>query len=110
MVRQEARTWVTAGMIGKNGCWYCVLAVRASAPIVRPWKEPVKATSSVGTSAVASWASAPAVMRAYFRANLMAPSFASVPELQKNTLSPKEVSTSRFASCTCSRNEWVSCK
>ena len=39
--------------------------------------------------------------RAYLRANLMAPSLASVPELQKNALSAKLFSTSRFARSTC---------
>lgn len=40
--------------------------------------------------------------RAHFRANLMAASLASVPELQKKALSPKERSTSRLARWTCS--------
>lgn len=96
-------TWVTSGMMGRNGFWYCVFAVRASAPMVRPWNDPVNATISVGTSAFLSWASAPALTRAYFRANLIAPSFASVPELQKNTLSAKDDSTKRCASSTYKR-------
>jgi hypothetical protein len=41
--------------------------------------------------------------RAHFRANLMAASLASVPELEKNTLSPNERSTSLLASFTFSR-------
>lgn len=43
--------------------------------------------------------------RAHFRANLMAASLASVPELEKNTLSPKERSTSLLASFTCSKHK-----
>lgn len=42
-------------------------------------------------------------MRAHFLANLRAASLASVPELAKNTLSAKEVSTNRLASFTCSQ-------
>jgi len=42
----------------------------------------------------------PACTRANFLANLMAPSLASVPLLQKNALSANEDSTSRFASST----------
>lgn len=39
--------------------------------------------------------------RAHLRANLIAASFASAPELQKKTLSAKDSSTSLLASCTC---------
>lgn len=50
-----------------------------------------------------SYGSTPAATRAYLRANLMAPSFASVPLLQKKALSAKLLDTSRLASSTCTR-------
>ena len=63
-----------------------VAAIMAS---VRPWKAPskhrVRKRSGCPFSA---W---------YFRTALTMPSFASAPELQKKTLSAKEVSASRAA-------------
>lgn len=50
-----------------------------------------------------SYGSTPAATRAYLRANLMAPSFASVPLLQKKALSAKLLDTNRLANSTCTR-------
>ena len=60
---------------------------RRARPCVRPWKEPSKATSSVRPCAPP--------MR---RANLIAASTASVPELQRKTLPGKASATRRSAS------------
>jgi hypothetical protein len=43
----------------------------------------------------------------YFLENLIAASFASVPEFAKNTRSAKEEATSRFASSTCSSSKQI---
>ena len=64
-------TNVTSPGSGSNGSRYFGLWVSAKAPMVRPWKEPSIATSFV---------------RPVSRVSLKAASFASVPELVKNTL------------------------
>ena len=56
------------GTSGSNGARFAGWPVIESAPIVRPWKEPSSATSSVRPVAL--------------RAHLIAASTASVPELQ----------------------------
>ena len=74
---------------GAKGFLYCSLAVRASAPIVRPWKPLEHATNSVGgrrRNGRPGRPPASARTRAALRQNLIAASFASVPELQKNAL------------------------
>ena len=48
---------------------------------------------------ISTFASEP-TLRAQRRANLKAPSFASAPELQKNTFDANERSTSFAASCS----------
>ena len=63
-------TTVTSPGSGLNGSCFAGCAVRASAPIVRPWKELCATTMRV---------------RPVRRAILKAASFASAPELQKNT-------------------------
>ena len=63
-------TWVTSPGSGRNGSALAGWPVSASAPIVRPWKPPSVATTWV---------------RPVSRDSLNAASFASAPELQKNT-------------------------
>ena len=76
----------TPGTSGSKGSRYFAVHVIESDPSVRPWKDRSKATSSVRP-----WS------RPMRRANLMAPSTASVPELQKKTLAGKARETSRSA-------------
>jgi hypothetical protein len=85
----------TPGISGRKGSWYAGRSVAASAPMVRPWKPPRKATISCLRSSPCS--------RAQRRANLIAPSFASAPELQKNTRSANERATSHSASSAAGR-------
>ncbi len=73
--RSLKRAKTTSGIKGRKGAWYFSRAVRARAPIVRPWKLPVKATIWVFPG--------PKWVRAHLRLNLMAASTASVPELAK---------------------------
>src|SRR2546422_1449374 len=61
----------TPGTRGSNGLRYSGRSVAASEANSRPWNEPVKATISDFPD--------------HLRANLNAASFASAPELQKNT-------------------------
>jgi hypothetical protein len=60
---------------------------------VLPWKELF--------AVIISNLVCPGISLKYFRASFMAASLASAPELQKNTLSAKEFSTSSFASFIC---------
>ena len=76
------------GASGRNGMRYDGRSVAASVPNSRPWNAP--------RSAMISCFASPCV-RAQRRANLNAPSFASAPELQKNTLSANDFSTSAAA-------------
>ena len=64
-------TKVTSPGSGAKGSRYAALAVSASAPMVRPWKEPSAATTRV------------LLVR---RVSFSAASLASAPELVKNTL------------------------
>ena len=63
-------TKTTSPGSGSNGLRYFSVAVRASAPMVRPWKEPVVEITFV---------------RPVRRVTLKAASLASVPEFVKNT-------------------------
>ena len=72
------------GTSGANGACFASCGVADSAPYVRPWKPP----STTTMSPPARWR----------RASLIAHSFASAPELPKNTLPPSEASDSRSAS------------
>lgn len=87
---------VTPGITGSKGVLYCSLLVKARAPKVLPWKLLVNAMKPVATSLSSGW-----VNLWNFLENLMAASLASVPELQKNTRSAKELATKRFASSIC---------
>ncbi len=65
-------TWMTPGRSGPKPAWYLALeAVRLTAPYVRPWKAPRKATTY--------W------RRVWKRASLRAASTASAPELPRKT-------------------------
>ena len=64
----------TPGSSGSNAARFAGWPVAASAPVVRPWKEPSSATIP----------GLPVALRAY----LIAASFASAPELQKNAVPP----------------------
>ena len=77
----------TPGTSGSNGARYLSFHVMESAPIVRPWKARSKATNSVRPSGPP--------MR---RANFIAASTASVPELQKKTFDGNASPASRSAS------------
>ena len=72
------------GTSGSKGFLYSGRSVAASVAKRRPWKLPVKATISLFPD--------------HLRANLNAASFASAPELQKNTRSAKDRATSSSAS------------
>lgn len=67
--------YLNPGSMGANGFWYFGFGVADKAPIVRPWKEFLKETTSCfvpeGSRTLPT-----------LRANLMAASLASVPELQ----------------------------
>ena len=76
----------TPGTRGSKGSRYFSFHVIDKAPMVRPWNEPSKATSSVRPCAPP--------MR---RANFIAASTLSVPELQRKTLPGNESATSRSA-------------
>ncbi len=67
------------GIIGEKGFWYFGFGVADKAPMVRPWKELLKETISCCS---------PDGCRTLptLRANLMAASLASLPELQTKTL------------------------
>ena len=73
-------------MSGSKGVRFAGWPVIESAPIVRPWNEPCRATIS-GFSVD-------------FRAHLIAASTASVPELQKNAWAPPNRSESIRARCS----------
>src|SRR5216110_1563920 len=75
---------------GRNGARYDGLSVAAREAKSRPWKLPRRAM-------ISTFASVP-TLRAHRLANLNAPSFASAPELQKNTFDAKERSTNAWAS------------
>jgi len=75
---------LTPGMSGANGPWYFGFGVTLRAPIDRPWNAFVKHT----ISSLVPFPFCAAISLPYFRANLSAPSLASVPELLKNTLPP----------------------
>ena len=77
-------TTLNPGTSGAKGACFSSWGVAESEPIVRPWKPPSSTTKS------------PPCRR--LRASLIAHSFASVPELQRNARPPSELSTSRFAS------------
>lgn len=82
----------TLGIRGSNGFWYLGLLVTLSAPMLRPWNDPSKHTIRVlpqsGESHVRPGASAAQRSFPTLRTILSAPSFASVPELAKNTFAP----------------------
>ena len=71
--------YLKPGIIGPKGFWYLGFGVALRLPIVRPWKELLKLTISCCS---------PEGCRIFptFRANFMAASLASLPELQMNTL------------------------
>lgn len=70
--------YLKPGTMGEKGVWYFGFGVAERAPIVRPWKEWWKETNSCFAPEGSS-------DRPTFRANLIAASFASVPELEMNT-------------------------
>jgi hypothetical protein len=82
----QGQKW-TPGTRGSKGSRYFGLHVVDRAPRVRPWKERSKHTNSVRPAA-----------RPTFLANFMAPSHASVPELQKKTLDGNARARRRSAS------------
>ena len=69
------------------------LAVADSVASERPWKA-FSMTMIAGSAMPRSWP--------YLRATLIAASFASSPELQKNTSSRPVISAMRSAACSCS--------
>ena len=79
------------GRYGAKLSFVAIPGVAETAPIVRPWKAPSKTTIS--------GASIPRPC-ACFRASLIAHSFASVPELQRNARPPRLDSHRRWASLT----------
>ena len=81
------------GRSGSNPCWYFSCPVAVTVAMVRPWNEFFVATISKRSS--------DHVSRAYFRAILIAASFASAPELAKNTRSANECSVRSFARWIC---------
>src|SRR5437660_1053340 len=94
-VRDADTAWSTAaqssrgtirmpGTSGSSGFLYSGRSVAASVAKRRPWKLPLKATISLFPD--------------HLRANLNAASFASAPELQKNTRSANDRATSSSAS------------
>ena len=85
--RSPRGTKRTPGTSGSKGSRYLAVQVVESAPIVRPWKAFSKATYSVRPCSLP--------MR---RANFIAPSHASVPELVKKTFEGNASRTSRSAS------------
>ena len=74
----------TPGTSGANGARFAGWPVADSAPSVRPWKPPSRATTPAF----------PVALRAYFNAA----SIASAPELQKNACAPPKRSESNEAS------------
>ena len=76
----------TPGRSGSNGARLAGCPVAESAPEVRPWKPPSRATTPAF----------PVALRAYFSAA----STASAPELQKNACAPPK----RAESCEASRS------
>ncbi len=83
-------TWSKPGAGSPKPDRYFGLPVADSIASVRPWKAPSKQMMRVRSACpVAAWAR---------RIILTMPSFASAPELQKNTLSANDASTSRAAS------------
>lgn len=92
-MRVRARARARTG-IGRKGAWYLGWPVAAMVASVRPWKE-LTAETITGRSM-------PCLVRACLRASLIDASFASAPELQKNTLSANERFTSSAASSPCS--------
>ena len=83
------------GSIGAKGSWYLGFGVADKAPIVRPWKEPWKET--ISCLAPEGSRTLPA-----FRANLMAASLASVPELQTKTVAASCIPPDSNVFCTSS--------
>ncbi len=75
---------VTPGTSGSNAARFPGCPVAASAPVVRPWKEPSSATTP----------GLPVALRAY----LSAASTASAPELQKKACAPPKRAESLAAS------------
>ena len=77
-------TWSKPSTGGPKPARYFALPVAASMASVRPWKAPSKQMVRKRSGCpFSAW---------YFRTALIMPSFASAPELQKKTLSAKEVS------------------
>src|SRR6266700_4073777 len=71
--------YLNPGTIGENGFWYFGFGVAEREPIVLPWKELWKETNSC-------FAPEGSMVLPTLRANFMAASFASEPELQINAL------------------------
>jgi hypothetical protein len=78
------RAKVTPETSGSNGSFLPGCPVAESAPNVRPWNEPSSATTPCLPVAL--------------RANFIAASFASAPELQKNAWAPPKRADRRSAS------------
>ena len=98
----ESPNWTRSkpGTKGVNGSWYLRFGVALKAPMVLPWNAFVKYTMRVfgecsHEDAGPSRAFAQ-VSFAYLRENLMAPSFASVPVLEKKTFAPPPPLLSSF--------------
>jgi hypothetical protein len=70
--------YLNPGSMGEKGVWYFGFGVAERAPIVRPWKELWKET-------ISCFAPEGSRARPVLRANLMAASLASVPELAMKT-------------------------
>src|SRR4030043_255191 len=80
--RSSKGTYLNPGIRGEYPLWYFSCAVAVNVARVLPWKE----RSMVMTS----YRSPPIFSLENLRASFNAPSFASAPLLQKNTLSAKE--------------------
>ena len=85
-----AGQYLKPGVNGPNTVWKLSCPVAASVVIVLPWKE--------FTSVIIVLLPSPYLSYEYFLANLIAPSFASAPELPKNTFFIPVLSQSIFAS------------
>ena len=84
--------WTKPGINGPNPPVIFSPPAAAIAPVERPWNAPSKVRIVSRGAPRSKW---------WRRAILMASSHASVPELQKNTVSAKVSATSRSASSRC---------
>ena len=95
MCRDSTNAWRTAEYMvaGGDEAWQVSLAATSA-----PWTRTLQRGLHWVAWPCEGFEAAVPCSRAYFRENLMAASLASVPELLKNTLSAKEVSTKDLAS------------